>query len=102
MFFSNVQFDFFLLSDKARAQLGTKKYRSRCNLGTSKKRRFCDDSDEEKDSGEDGDGAELVSGEKTFKPLFNVWQWEDPKSLDIMISVVFVLPSGVQKLRGVR
>ncbi len=65
-------------------------------LGPPKKRRFFDDSDEEKDSGEDGDGAELASGEKTFKPLFNVWQWEDPKSLDKMISVVFVLPSGVQ------
>lgn len=45
----------------------------------------------------DGDGAELTIGEAFFKPLNIVGVWEEPGTKTKRISVVIVLPSGVNK-----
>ncbi len=65
---------------------------------SSKNRRREDDSDGNNEEEKDGDGAELTSGARTLKPFLNVWEWEDPETLEIIISVILFFPPAFKSL----
>ncbi len=55
----------------------------------SEKRRREDDTDGNEEEEKDGDTAKLTSDARTFKPFVNVWEWEDPETLEIVILSLF-------------
>ena len=74
----------------------------RCTDSDSKKRRLntreleSDAPEDESETGDyDGDGAELTIGERSFKPLYFVSQWEEPGTKTKHVTVAIALPSGV-------
>lgn len=44
---------------------------------------------------EDGVGTELVLGERSFRPLYLISEWNEPATMTRRISVAILLPSGV-------
>lgn len=75
----------------------------RCSAGETnpaRKRRFAAVSDgemEESDADglEEGAGAELTSGDLSFKPLFMISNWTERSTLAKRLSVAIILPSGI-------
>lgn len=67
--------------------------------GSGRKRRHLASTDvdeDDSDSGlEDGAGAELVSGDLVFKPLFIISKWVERTTLVKRLTVAVILPSGI-------